>query len=90
MAEYTLTGASDWPMLVGGIKILGFVIVGLLGLIASLISALWLDFRKTLNDFKANSVRNCQNQMDKVDAELKDIWNHIDELNRNNIGINRK
>ncbi len=75
---YTLTGATDWPMLVATLKFLGGVVYGLLALIAALIAAMWFDFRKSFKEHQDGEAERCAQCVAKRDDEFEAIWETFD------------
>ena len=47
--SYTLTGASDWPLLV----VVGGILMALLGVMAGMIGLMWADLRNNIREGKA-------------------------------------
>lgn len=62
--QYTITGASDWPMLM----VLGGILAGLIGF-------MWVDLRSKLTDHKVDFGK----ELDAIKAENKEghdiLWN---------------
>lgn len=78
MPEYTLTGATDWPMLLTVAKLTAWIVGGLLGLNATLIAAMWWDFRQQFAGHKTCEQAKCTRCREDISNEHKAIWETLD------------
>lgn len=75
---YTLTGASDWPMLVGLFKLMAWAFGGGIGVIIALIVGLWADFRRQYSTHCDNEKSDCQGCHGGIMRELEAVWDTIE------------
>lgn len=82
MDTYTLTGATDWPMLVATMKLAAWIIGGMLGLIAALLAAMWWDFRQQFANHQDGEAIRCRDArkacQDENKREHDALWDAIE------------
>ncbi len=75
---YTLTGASDWPMLVSLLKTMAWIFGAMLSVIAALIVGLWADFRRQYASHKVDEAESCSGCHDALARELDAVWDALE------------
>ncbi len=79
---YTLTGATDWPMLVATLKLVAWIIGGLISLVCLLIGLLWTDMRKQFSSHATGEESRCRETRTlcrkNVLRELNAMWSVLD------------
>jgi len=78
MAPYTLTGAQDWPMLVGMLKTMSWIFGALLATIMALIVAQWTDLRRQYSTHKSEEDDNCSGCHETINRELDAVWDTLE------------
>ena len=70
--NYTLTSASDWPMLL----ILGALLTGIIG-------GMWVDLKSTIKESRTEWREALREHVVTSDKETDKIWSAIKECNEN-------